>query len=364
MTDLSDTATLNATMNVSITTSLPKEVFDFTIPGYLVAAVTLIFVTVAWVCNIIVLIAMRGTDEEKLKVKFLLKNAIAGDMMLSLSLGLRIVFELAGADESNLSLANMCANIARDFFSYFATFYQIFAAMAVAVDRFYSILRPLSYHTMKYSFVSKAAIFLVLFGSTFGISLPMVLLKLEPGDSLIVACYKAFERVGYTEEVLPFVIVGCVILTLLTYCSIFAMIVFHRRKRGAMSENQNENQTARKRQTSLALTFFLIQITYVLMYLPGALYFSVLAQSVMNQPYLNYYLGQSTIIIYLGNTIVDPLIYIFRIRSIRDHVPSWCCSKDKGKTYKPTVGKRQDGETTLTNVVPSNVVPSEADHNF
>ncbi|XP_064594685.1 melanocortin receptor 3-like [Liolophura sinensis] len=338
-------STSNSSMNTDDTTEPGRQ-----IAGYAMSVLTLSCVVASWILNIIVFRALNKVGEKKMKVKFFMQSAIVGDVLLSTSLGMRTIFALAGVDDQNenASVASKCANVVYDFYGYFTAFYQILSCMILAMDRFYSILKPLAYYTMVYGRTAKALSVGVPFAVAFSLSIPIVILKIKPEEELISLCYRANNSARYTEEILPFLIIVFVVFTLLISCGVFVLMGYQKR---ASRDTLGEHRDNFKRQVRLAVTFFFVHITYALMYIPGALYFSFLAENLLSQPYLNFYLAQGSLIIYLSNTIIDPLIYMFRIESIKTCVKTMCCGKNgeiKCKLGVTTWKKKTEEIATIT----------------
>ncbi|TRY82631.1 hypothetical protein DNTS_032576, partial [Danionella cerebrum] len=238
---------------------------------------------------------------------------------------------------------------------------SILALLAIAIDRYLRVKIPMSYKrvvTPKRAGVAVVVCWLV--AIVVGLT-PMLgwhnLEKLQKSNGtvdadLVVIC--EFENVISMEYMVYFNFFGWVlpplILMLLIYIEIFYII--HKQLNQKVTANQSDPTRyygkELKLAKSLALVLFLFAVSWLPLHTLNCI--TLFCPSCDNSMCLLY----MAILLSHGNSVVNPIVYAFRIKKFQDaFIKIWktyLCCKDNSHDYRPSFHKDSKEKRLRTNI--------------
>ena len=252
------------------------------------------------VLNIITMQALRKTSSLPKTLKTLLLSLAVSDLGVGLLVQpLYIAFFVMEIKQNTNSTAYYTVEEARRFQGKTLVFASHFGVFALAVDRFLAIQLHLRYQELV---THKRVVAVVISFWVFSASIS-VLSQLYDKDIMLSVIF-----------------VVCVVTTGLLYCKIYAAVRHHTNQIHALqvqqaTQNEDMANTARLKKSSLA-TFY-VYFVYLVCYLP--LYCVFFAQTIGETPLLSH-LYQITLTLVFLNSSLNPLIYCWKMRHIRQTV--------------------------------------------
>ena len=247
------------------------------------------------VLNIITMQALRKTSSLPKTLKTLLLSLAVSDLGVGLLVQpLYVAFFVMEIKQNTNSTAYYTVKEARRFQGKTLVFASHFGVFALAVDRFLAIQLHLRYQELV---THKRVVAVVISFWVFSASIS-VLSQLYDNDIMLSVIF-----------------VVCVVTTGLLYCKIYAAVRHHTNQIHALQvqqaiQNEDMASTARLKKSSLA-TFY-VYFVYLVCYLP--LYCVIFAQTNGETPY------QITLTVVFLNSSLNPLIYCWKMRHIRQTV--------------------------------------------
>ena len=251
----------------------------------------------AIVSNIITMQALRKTSSLPKTLKTLLLSLAVSD--LGVGLLVQPLYVAILVMEKN-STAYSTVELARSIQARILVFASHFGVFALAVDRFLAIQLHLRYQELV---THKRVVAVVISVWVFSASIS-ILRKLYDSDIMRAV-----------------ILVVCVVTTGLLYCKIYAAVRHHTNQIHALqvqqaTQNEDMANAARLKKSSLA-TFY-VYFVYLVCYLPASCF--LFAKTVNDETPLLSHLHYFTRTLVFLNSSLNPLIYCWRMRHIRQTV--------------------------------------------
>ena len=251
----------------------------------------------AIVLNIITMQALRKTSSLPKTLKTLLLSLAVSD--LGVGLLVQPLYVAILVMEKN-STAYSTVELARSIQARILVFASHFGVFALAVDRFLAIQLHLRYQELV---THKRVVAVVISVWVFSASI-----------SILVNLFGF-----YTIKAVIFVV--CVITTGLLYCKIYASVRHHTNQIHALQvqqATQNEDMANATRLKKSSLATFYVYFVYLVCYLP--IFCVVFAKTVNGETPLLSHLWYFTFTLLFLNSSLNPLIYCWKMRHIRQTV--------------------------------------------
>ena len=255
----------------------------------------------AIVLNIITMQALRKTSSLPKILKTLLLSLAVSDLGVGLlTQPLYVAILVMEIKQNTNSTAYYAVNKARLIQACILVFASHFGVFALAVDRFLAIQLHLRYQELV---THKRVVAVVISVWVFSASMSILL------NSFRFYIMKAV------------IVVVCVITTGLLYCKIYASVRHHKNQIHALqvqqaTQNEDMANAARLKKSSLA-TFY-VYFVYLVCYLPISCF--PFANTVNDETPLLSHVGYFTRTLVYLNSSLNPLIYCWRMRHIRQTV--------------------------------------------
>lgn len=274
--------------------------------------------------NVSVLYALCRVNSSRLNAKLLIQNATVANLLLPLVSCVDMP-TLMGNDVS--AGLRMC--IGGIYFLAFsiASFVQTLSIFGLSLDRVYAIATPLRYGTVGYSRWQNALLVTLPWFSAAviwacSLARSLQLLPPPPNDvpGVCFVLMSTFDMMWKIRLVDAFFL-SFHLVSFIIYMVVFICFKCHQ------NSVQNISDTHVKQSTlSLAVAYFLVNLTTLCLYLPVPIY-SLLHQHMMNDP---IELGQFVLTmkslqcLYFFSSTLHPILLVIRIRSIRENLPLKC----------------------------------------
>lgn len=299
--------------------------FRFTLASSMISSVYITMACASIFVNSLFLWAIARVDNSELKAKRLIVNLSIANMSVPVLLALDPYFISAIVSMTrNIVSPNICVLGVYTMFGMVIICGQAASVLGLAFDRIYAVARPLTYSTTGYSGpMGTLILFLpgicgLLIWSTFMfLSWSKLPLSEHPGVPMFCQHLLNAYLLAEGTKVLDSLFAGANVFSFLVYISIFVILKYKERT------IQNLSMTTGKKTTlSLARTYFLINVTTLALYLPAPI-FSILTESATGESLTtgSANIASALLILYVGNTCLDPIILISRIPSVRRHLP-------------------------------------------
>lgn len=208
----------------------------------------------------------------------------------------------------------------------------MFSLVAVSVDRYWAICRPVTYHVRSTTTTKIIIVFCWITGFLFGF-LPMF--GLNSGKLNNECDLRAIVDFNYILGICVTVAPSCAIIIIVLYYRIYRAVVNQvRRKNHETLSTINNNSctlqakrrqsiivktpelTTQKNEIKAAKTLAMVVGTYFILWVPGTISFLIMAIT-NNRNFHKPTLEISTILVHV-NSAIDPLIYAYRMRKVRE----------------------------------------------
>ena len=251
----------------------------------------------AIVLNIITMQALRKTSSLPKTLKTLLLSLAVSD--LGVGLLVQPLYVAILVMEKN-STAYSTVELARSIQARILVFASHFGVFALAVDRFLAIQLHLRYQELV---THKRVVAVVISVWVFSASIS-ILRKLYDSDIMRAV-----------------ILVVCVVTTGLLYCKIYAAVRHHTNQIHALQvqqATQNEDMANATRLKKSSLATFYVYFVYLVCYLP--IFCVVFAKTLNGETPLLSHLWYFTFTLLFLNSSLNPLIYCWKMRHIRQTV--------------------------------------------
>ena len=266
----------------------------------------LVFSVVAVLGNLLVIHALWKSSSIPATVKKLFLSLALSDlavgMLPQLMLGVNIAVMLSKTSNGDSNFASFCPVIvtACYFFAFFLCSASFFTIAAIAVDRLLAISLHLRYHELVTS--KRINMVLIMLWLTSGVTASISILF--PVANKIIATFQVI----------------LLLLTTVAYIRIYKVVRYHRIQIQSQLQLQNFEVEDLHRQKKSAWNALIVYITFLFCYLP--FFVSVLIVLIYGEKTSPLIANYATLLVIFLNSSLNPLVYCWRYREIRNIVRS------------------------------------------
>ena len=266
----------------------------------------LVFSVVAVLGNLLVIHALWKSSSIPATVKKLFLSLALSDlavgMLPQLMLGVIIAVMLSKTSNGDSNFASFCPVIvtACYFFAFFLCSASFFTIAAIAVDRLLAISLHLRYHELVTS--KRINMVLIMLWLTSGVTASISILF--PVANKIIATFQVI----------------LLLLTTVAYIRIYKVVRYHRIQIQSQLQLQNFEVEDLRRQKKSAWNALIVYVTFLFCYLP--FFVSVLIVLIYGEKMSPLIANYATLLVIFLNSSLNPLVYCWRYREIRNVVRS------------------------------------------
>ena len=277
----------------------------------------LVFSVVAVLGNLLVIHALWKSSSIPATVKKLFLSLALSDlavgMLPQLMLGVNIAVMLSKTSNGDSNFASLCPVIvtACYFFAFFLCSASFFTIAAVAVDRLLAILLHLRYRELVTS--KRVNVALIMIWLTSGVAASVSIL---------------FTVANMIIATVQFILL---LSTTVAYMRIYKVVRYHRIQIRSQLQLQNFEVEDLHRQKKSAWNALIVYVTFLFCYLP--FYVSVLFVLIDTEGMSPLIANYATFLVIFLNSSLNPLVYCWRYREIRNIVRS---------SFKKVIHLRED----------------------
>ena len=268
----------------------------FMLGGYCIF--NLVFSVVAVLGNLLVIHALWKSSSIPATVKKLFLSLALPQLMW----GIIIAVMLSKTSNGDSNFASFCPVIvtACYFFAFFLCSASFFTIAAIAVDRLLAISLHLRYHELV---TSKR------------INMVFIMLWLTSGVTASISIlFPVANKIIATFQVI------LLLLTTVAYIRIYKVVRYHRIQIQSQLQLQNFEVEDLHRQKKSAWNALIVYITFLFYYLP--FFVSVLIVLIYGEKMSPLIANYATLLVIFLNSSLNPLVYCWRYREIRNIVRS------------------------------------------
>ena len=276
----------------------------FMLGGYCIF--NLVFSVVAVLGNLLIIHALWKSSSVPATVKKLFLSLALSDLAVGmfpqLMLGVNIAVMLSKTSNGDSNFASFCPVIvtACYFFAFFLCSASFFTIAAIAVDRLLAISLHLRYHELV---TSKR------------INMVFIMLWLTSGVTASISIvFPVANKIIATFQVI------LLLLTTVAYIRIYKVVRYHRIQIQSQLQLQNFEVEDLHRQKKSAWNALIVYVTFLFCYLP--FYVSVLFVLINTEEMSPLIANYATLLVIFLNSSLNPLVYCWRYREIRNVVRS------------------------------------------
>ena len=276
----------------------------FMLGGYCIF--NLVFSVVAVLGNLLIIHALWKSSSVPATVKKLFLSLALSDLAVGmfpqLMLGVNIAVMLSKTSNGDSNFASFCPVIvtACYFFAFFLCSASFFTIAAIAVDRLLAISLHLRYHELVTS--KRINMVLIMLWLTSGVTASISILF--PVANKIIATFQVI----------------LLLLTTVAYIRIYKVVRYHRIQIQSQLQLQNFEVEDLHRQKKSAWNALIVYVTFLFCYLP--FYVSVLFVLIYGEKTSPLIANYATLLLIFLNSSLNPLVYCWRYREIRNVVRS------------------------------------------
>ena len=266
----------------------------------------LVFSVVAVLGNLLVIHALWKSSSIPATVKKLFLSLALSDlavgMLPQLMLGIIIAVMLSKTSNGDSNFASFCPVIvtACYFFAFSLCCASFFTIAAIALDRLLAILLHLRYHELV---TSKR------------INMVLIMLWLTSGVTASISIlFPVANKIITTFQVI------LLLLTTVAYIRIYKVVRYHRIQIQSQLQLQNFEVEDLRRQKKSAWNALIVYVTFLFCYLP--FFVSVLILLIYGEKMSPLIANYATLFVIFLNSSLNPLLYCWRYREIRNIVRS------------------------------------------
>ena len=266
----------------------------------------LVFSVAAVRGNLLVIYALWKSSSIPTTVKKLFLSLALSDlavgMLPQLMWGIIIAVMLSKTSNGDSNFASFCPVIvtACYFFAFFLCSASFFTIAAIAVDRLLAISLHLRYHELVTS--KRINMVLIMLWLTSGVTASISILF--PVANKIIATFQVI----------------LLLLTTVGYIRIYKVVRYHRIQIQSQLQLQNFEVEDLHRQKKSAWNALIVYVTFLFCYLP--FYVSVLFVLIYGEKTSPLIANYATLLLIFLNSSLNPLVYCWRYREIRNIVRS------------------------------------------
>ena len=266
----------------------------------------LVFSVVAVLGNLLVIHALWKSSSIPATVKKLFLSLALSDfavgMLPQLMWGIIIAVMLSKTSNGDSNFASFCPVIvtACYFFTFSLCSVSFFTIAVIAVDRLLAISLHLRYHELVTS--KRINMVLIMLWLTSGVTASISILF--PVANKIIATFQVI----------------LLLLTTVAYIRIYKVVRYHRIQIQSQLQLQNFEVEDLHRQKKSAWNALIVYVTFLFCYLP--FYVSVLFVLIYGEKMSPLIANYATLLIIFLNSSLNPLVYCWRYREIRNIVRS------------------------------------------
>ena len=266
----------------------------------------LVFSVVAVLGNLLVIHALWKSSSVPATVKKLFLSLALSDfavgMLPQLMWGIIMAVMLSKTSNGDSNFASFCPVIvtACYFFAFFLCSASFFTIAAIAVDRLLAISLHLRYHELVTS--KRINMVLIMLWLTSGVTASISILF--PVANKIIATFQVI----------------LLLLTTVAYIRIYKVVRYHRIQIQSQLQLQNFEVEDLHRQKKSAWNALIVYVTFLFCYLP--FYVSVLFVLINTEGMSPLIANYATLLVIFLNSSLNPLVYCWRYREIRNIVRS------------------------------------------
>ena len=199
---------------------------------------------------------------------------------------------------------------------YFFVLLSFFSIVSVSIDRYVAVFHPLWYHakaTCKTHLIAAVAVY----ATSILTSIP-----------LAIAVMKQVNTVSYI-----YIALMGLSITIISYCNmkIFSLIKTHKRQIAAVTNAANHESSGhfavrRAQEKSKAVTTAMITVLFFICYAPFTVYVAITDLEKTTPTDDEILLSYWTTIFVLLNSMLNPIVYYVRLRSVRNAFRELICN--------------------------------------
>ena len=284
------------TRTLKILSDLVQFHSAFMLAGYCIF--NLVFSVVAVLGNLLVIHALWKSSSIPATVKKLFLSLALPQLMW----GIIIAVMLSKTSNGDSNFASFCPVIvtACYFFAFFLCSASFFTIAAIAVDRLLAISLHLRYHELV---TSKR------------INMVFIMLWLTSGVTASISIlFPVANKIIATFQVI------LLLLTTVAYIRIYKVVRYHRIQIQSQLQLQNFEVEDLHRQKKSAWNALIVYVTFLFYYLP--FFVSVLIVLIYGEKMSPLIANYATLLVIFLNSSLNPLVYCWRYREIRNIVRS------------------------------------------
>ena len=290
------------TRTLKILSDLVQFHSAFMLGGYCIF--NLVFSVVAVLGNLLIIHALWKSSSVPATVKKLFLSLALSDLAVGilpqLMVGVNIAVMLSKTSNGDSNFASFCPVIvtACYFFAFFLCSASFFTIAAIAVDRLLAISLHLRYHELVTS--KRINMLLIMLWLTSGVTASISILF--PVANKIIATFQVI----------------LLLLTTVAYIRIYKVVRYHRIQIQSQLQLQNFEVEDLHRQKKSAWNALIVYVTFLFCYLP--FYVSVLFVLIYGEKTSPLIANYATLLVIFLNSSLNPLVYCWRYREIRNVV--------------------------------------------
>ena len=276
----------------------------FMLGGYCIF--NLVFSVVAVLGNLLIIHALWKSSSVPATVKKLFLSLALSDlavgMLPQLMLGIVMAVMLSKTSNGDSNFASFCPVIVTTcyFFAFSLCSASFFTIAAIAVDRLLAILLHLRYRELVTS--KRVNVALILLWLTSGVAASVSIFLTVA--NMIIATFQVI----------------LLLLTTVAYIRIYKVVRYHRIQIQSQLQLQNFEVEDLHRQKKSAWNALIVYVTFLFCYLP--FYVSVLFVLINTEGMSPLIANYATLLVIFLNSSLNPLVYCWRYREIRNVVRS------------------------------------------
>ena len=276
----------------------------FMLGGYCIF--NLVFSVVAVLGNLLIIHALWKSSSVPATVKKLFLSLALSDlavgMLPQLMLGIVMAVMLSKTSNGDSNFASFCPVVVTTcyFFAFSLCSASFFTIAAIAVDRLLAILLHLRYRELVTS--KRVNVALILLWLTSGVAASVSIFLTVA--NMIIATFQVI----------------LLLLTTVAYIRIYKVVRYHRIQIQSQLQLQNFEVEDLHRQKKSAWNALIVYVTFLFCYLP--FYVSVLFVLIYGEKMSPLIANYATLLVIFLNSSLNPLVYCWRYREIRNVVRS------------------------------------------
>ena len=276
----------------------------FMLGGYCIF--NLVFSVVAVLGNLLIIHALWKSSSVPATVKKLFLSLALSDlavgMLPQLMLGIVMAVMLSKTSNGDSNFASFCPVIVTTcyFFAFSLCSASFFTIAAIAVDRLLAILLHLRYRELVTS--KRVNVALILLWLTSGVAASVSIFLTVA--NMIIATFQVI----------------LLLLTTVAYIRIYKVVRYHRIQIQSQLQLQNFEVEDLRRQKKSAWNALIVHVTFLFCYLP--FFVSVLIVLIYGEKMSPLIANYATLLVIFLNSSLNPLVYCWRYREIRNVVRS------------------------------------------